>query len=137
MAILMRSFTVDRLRPKWADLLVAVFLITAALLLLLALRPEQGGQLTAIVTLDGVEILRQELDDLEEPVLVEIEGAEYPITVEFAPGKVRIHDTECPSRDCYATGWVDRSGGQIVCLPNRLAIAVKGEGPTDIDAVSG
>lgn len=133
----MRSFTADRLKPKWADLVVVLLLIAGAGGLLLALRPEQGGDLTAVITVDGVEVARQDLTRLEEEWLLEVEGVEYPITVEFAPGKVRIHETACPSRDCYATGWVDWAGGQIVCLPNRMAITLAGEKTSDIDAIAG
>ena len=137
MATPMRSFAADRLKPKWADLIVAALILAAAGILLFLLMPETDGALTAVITVDGVEVARQDLDRLEETVLLEIEGVEYPITVEFAPGKVRIHETDCPSRDCYATGWVDWAGGQIVCLPNRLAIALQGEKTSDIDAITG
>ena len=137
MAIPMRSFTADRLKPKWADLVVVALLVAAAAALLLVMRPETGGRLTAVVTLDGTEIARQELEGLDAPVLLEIEGAKHPITVEFSSGKVRIYETECPGGDCKATGWVERAGGQIVCLPNRVVISVEGDGPSDIDAVTG
>lgn len=133
----MRSFTADRLRPKWADLIVVFLLLAAVVALILVLRPEKGGELTAIIKVDGVEVARQNLEELEEPVFFDVEGVEYPITVEFAPGKVRIYKTACPSRDCYATGWVDWAGGQIVCLPNRIAIALQGEKTSDIDAIAG
>lgn len=137
MAIPMRSFTADRLKPKWGDLIVVLLVLIAAAAVLLSLRPESGGRLTAVVRLDGVEVARRDLSGLEGSVFLEVEGAAYPITVEFAPGKVRIYETACPSRDCYATGWVDRAGGQIVCLPNRMVIALEGEKTSDIDAVAG
>lgn len=133
----MRSFTADRLRPKWADLAVVLFVLLAAGGLLLAMRPEKGGTLTAVVTVDGAEVARQDLTALSDSVLLEIEGVKYPITVEFAPGMVRIHDTACPGGDCKASGWADSAGEQIVCLPNRLAVSVTGEKTSDIDAVSG
>ena len=133
----MRSFTADRLKPKWADLIVVVLLLAAVGGLFLFLRPEKGGELTAVIKVDGVEVARRNLEKISEPVFFDIEGLEYPITLEFAPGKVRVYKTACPSRDCYATGWVDWAGGQIVCLPNRVAIALLGEKTSDIDAISG
>ena len=133
----MRSFTADRLKPKWADLIVVLLLLVAVVALVLALRPEKGGELTAVVKVDGVEVARRNLEKLEDSEFYQVEGVEYPIEIEFAPGKVRIHKTACPSRDCYATGWVDWAGGQIVCLPNRIAIDLQGEKTSDIDAISG
>lgn len=133
----MRSFTADRLRPKWADLIVILLVLVVAAAIVLTLWPERGGSLTAVVKVDGVEVARQELGGLTDSVFLEVEGAEYPITVEFAPGKVRVYKTACPSRDCYATGWVDWAGGQIVCLPNRMVLALQGEKTGEIDAVAG
>ena len=133
----MKSFTADRLKPKWADLIVVALLLTAVVGLFLFLRPEKGGELTAVIKVDGVEVARRNLEKVTESVFFDIEGLEYPITLEFAPGKVRVYKTACPSRDCYATGWVDWAGGQIVCLPNRVAIALLGEKTSDIDAISG
>ena len=133
----MRSFTADRLRPKWADLIVVVLLIAGAVVLMLALRPESGGDLTAVVTLEGTEIARQKLDGLEETILLPVEGTKYPITIQFDPGQVRVYHTDCPGGDCRATGWLSRAGGQIVCLPNRLVVSLVSSQASDIDAVTG
>ena len=134
----MSSFSAERLRPRWADGLVLALLLAAALLLLLALRPREGGRLTAVVTLNGEELFRQELDRLEEPVLMEVEGARYPITIEFEQGRARVAHTECPGKDCEHMGWVSRAGGQIVCLPNRLAVTLSGGAAGGaVDGVSG
>ncbi len=133
----MRSFAADRLRPKWADLLVLAALLAAAGALFLALLPGEGGRKTAVVTLDGTEVARQVLTGLTAPILLEVEGAEYPITIEFDDDRVRVAHTDCPSQDCARTGWVSRSGGQIICLPNRLAVTILGGADDGIDAVAG
>ena len=67
---------------------------------------------------------------------MEVPGARYPITVEAERGRIRVAHSDCPSQDCVHTGWVSRSGGQIVCLPNRLVITVTG-GTAEADAVTG
>lgn len=137
MATSMRSFPADRLRPKWADLLVLAVLLTAAGALALALRPQEGGRGTAVVTLDGVRVASRDLTGLSAPVLLEVEGAPYPITIEFDAGRVRVAHTECPGGDCARAGWVSRGGEQILCLPNRLTVTVIGGADRGVDAVSG
>lgn len=137
MATPMRSFPADRLRPKWADLLVLAVLLAAAGALALALRPQEGGRKTAVVTLDGVQVASQDLTGLSAPILLEVAQAPYPITIEFDAGRVRVAHTECPGGDCEHTGWVSRTGGQIICLPNRLAVTITGGASDGIDAVSG
>lgn len=133
----MSSFPADRLRPKWQDGLIFIFILAAALLSTFALRPSPGNGLTAVVTLGTVEVGRQDLQALTQTLFLEVPDAPYPITVEFEPGRVRVAHTACPGGDCAGTGWVSRTGGQIVCLPNRLVVALIGEGSPEIDAVVG
>jgi len=133
----MSSFAPDRLRPKKADLLVLAVILVAAAALGLALRPRGEGPLTAVVTVDGAEVARRDLERLEGPEQLEIPGLAYPLTVEFDRGRVRVSQAGCPGEDCVHTGWVSRPGGQIVCLPNRLSVTLTGGGAPTVDAVTG
>ena len=126
----MRSSAADRTRPTLLDVLVAAGAI------LFAFRPKNGNFLTARIVLDNELVAEISLSDLDEPVTIEVPGAKYPITVEAEQGKIRVLHSDCPSQDCVHTGWVSRSGGQIVCLPNRLVITVTG-GTAEADAVTG
>ena len=126
----MRSSAADRTRPTLLDGLVAAGAI------LFAFRPKNGNFLTARIVLDNELVAEISLSDLDEPVTIEVPGAKYPITVEAEQGKIRVLHSDCPSQDCVHTGWVSRSGGQIVCLPNRLVITVTG-GTAEADAVTG
>ena len=120
----MRSSAADRTRPTLLDGLVVLAVLVAAGAILFAFRPKNGNFLTARIVLDN------------ELVTIEVPGAKYPITVEAEQGKIRVLHSDCPSQDCVHTGWVSRSGGQIVCLPNRLVITVTG-GTAEADAVTG
>lgn len=133
----MNSFPADRLRPRWGDAVVAALILAAAGLLAWSLRPQSGGELVAVVRLDGAEVARQSLNRAEPGTLLEVEGVAYPITLEFAPGQVRVAHTDCPGGDCAAVGWVSRAGGQIICLPNRLSVSLEGTAGTQLDGISG
>lgn len=118
------------------DGLVVLALLVAAGAILFAFQPKNGNFLTARIVLDNELVAEISLSDLDEPVTIEVPGAKYPITVEAERGKIRVLHSDCPSQDCVHTGWVSRSGGQIVCLPNRLVITVTG-GTAEADAVTG
>ena len=133
----MRPSAADRRRPVWGDGLVVLLVVLAAATLLFALRPESGNFLTASVVLEGETIATYDLSALTGPVELEVEGAAYPLTVRAEPGLICIAESSCPGRDCVHTGWVSRAGGQIICLPNRLVLALTGEGSENIDAISG
>ena len=132
----MRSSAADRTRPTVLDGLVVLVVLVAAGAILFAFRPKNGNFLTARIVLDNELVAEISLSDLDEPVTIEVPGAKYPITVEAEQGRIRVLHSDCPSQDCVHTGWVSRSGGQIVCLPNRLVITVTG-GTAEADAVTG
>lgn len=132
----MRLSAVDRVRPTVLDGLVVLAVLVAAGAVLFAFRPKAGNFLTARIVLNNELVAELPLSDLEEPVTIEVPGARYPITVEAERGRIRVAHSDCPSQDCVHTGWVSRSGGQIVCLPNRLVITVTG-GTAEADAVTG
>ena len=51
-------------------------------------------------------------------------------------GRVRVAESSCPGEDCVHTGWIDRDGMSIFCLPNRVEIRVVGNGTEEtVDAV--
>ena len=132
----MRSSAADRVRPTPLDALVALAVLAAAAAILFAFRPKSGNFLTARIVLDNELVAELPLSALSETVTLDVPGARYPITVEAENGRVRVPHSACPSQDCVHTGWVSRSGGQIICLPNRLVITVTGGG-ADADAVTG
>ena len=132
----MRLRAADRLRPTPWDALVVACVLLAAAALVFALRPRAGDRLIAEVSLDGVVVARYELDRLREPETLEVE-APYPLAVEVEPGRVRVARSACPGGDCLHTGWADRAGDRIICLPNRLIITLSGEDAPAFDAISG
>lgn len=133
----MKSSAAERTRPTVWDGVVALAVLAAAGVILFLFRPQGGNFLTARIVLDNRLVSELPLSQLTEPVTLDVPGAQYPIAVEADTGRVRIAHSGCPGQDCVHTGWVSRSGGQIVCLPNRLVISVAGSGSPEVDAVTG
>lgn len=141
MATPARSSGADRLRPTPGDLILIALVSAAAVALLFALRPQgNGDSLTAVVSLDGTVAAEYALADYDQPTLVSVEGAPYPIVLELSPDGVRVAESHCPGEDCLRTGAIHTAGQQIICLPNKLIVSLEGDSnaPTpDIDAVAG
>lgn len=116
-----------------------LLVVLAAAALFFSLLPPQGNFLTAQVVLNGEVLGEYPLDALEEPVLLPLDGAPWPITLELTPEGVRVLESACPGQDCVHGGWVRRVGGRIICLPNRLVVSLRGSGGAseEFDAVTG
>ena len=133
----MRSPAADRCRPTLWDGVVALAVVALAVLLVFLLRPAEGSNLTAVITLDGETVAQYRLDQLSQPVTLTVDEGTYPLTIRAEQGRICIEHSDCPSQDCVRTGWASRAGAQIVCLPNRLVVSLSGGGAPAYDAVSG
>lgn len=122
-------------RPVWGDALAALIILTAAGLLLFALRSPGGTKRIAVVSADGETVWTCPLEGITDPVQYTVEG-EFPLMLEVTREGVRVAETSCPGEDCRHTGLIFKTGQQIVCLPNRTVISLQGENPA-YDAVTG
>ena len=133
----MRSPAADRCRPTLWDGVVALAVVALAVLLVFLLRPAEGSNLTAVITLDGETVAQYRLDQLSQPVTLTVDEGTYPLTIRAEQGRICIEHSDCPSQDCVRTGWISRPGQPIICLPNRLVISLFGTEPESFDAVTG
>lgn len=128
--------TALRKRATWGDLIVgaAIAVLAAALTVLLISRPPQIT--TVQVILDQEVVYSCRLNELEEPVYYTLPQAAYPLTLEFSRSGVRVAETACPGEDCRHMGTVSTTARQIICLPNRLVVVLKGS-DSSYDAITG
>jgi hypothetical protein len=113
--------------------------VIAAAALFLAVWPRSSeDRLVAVVTVDGREVAALPLyspDAPEEAAAYPVD-CKYPLVLEYKVGAVRVAESQCPGRDCVHTGWVTRAGSQIICLPNRLIVTVRGGTASSFDAIT-
>ena len=98
----------------WVVIFAAIFAGCLALWLL----PRGGGE-TVLVYQDG-QLLRTL--DLRQDTVFTVEGPAGENTVTVAGGEVFVSQADCPDQVCVLHGPLRRTGGPIVCLPNRLSI---------------
>lgn len=130
--------------------------LAAAAMLLLVMAASAGGDRLATAAWGGGPA------EGRPAVLVEVTGRPplvWPLDVdrverlqaggvsmvlEVRDGRVRVQRSDCPERWCVRTGWIDRPGQSIVCVPARVVVTVVGDAsaspetwsPGDADAVS-
>lgn len=116
---------------------VTAIIIAAAIILLVssyALFRRPAGN-TAVVSVDGVETAR--IDLLERtPRTLEVHGTSGVLLLEVpGDGSVRVIQAPCPDQICVHTKAARTAGDTIICVPNRVVIAVIGRGEVP-DAVA-
>ena len=123
------------LKPTKYDALVAavVLLLAAVLGARYWFAPADTGALTAVVSVDGVEVERLSFGHTERSY----QNNGYTVHVAVTPDGVRVDHADCPTQDCVRTGTISRAGQSIVCLPARIVITIVSGGATDYDVIAG
>ncbi len=88
----------------------------------------------ASVSVDNKEIIRIRLD--AESRTFNFQSAVGPVVVARENSRVRILSASCPNKICIKMGWIDNSGGMIVCAPGKLLIRITGEEKNGLDALT-
>ena len=129
----MRMKWSPELHPNGWDALAAAAVVILALVsgALLYTGGHGGGDLTAVVSVDGGETDRVDLAALTGPEERTYTANGCTLRVTFGPGSAQVTASDCPTQDCVHTGAITRSGQSIVCLPARLIVELEGTGDTD------
>jgi hypothetical protein len=62
-----------------------------------------------------------------ENTIINVNGKEGPLKIEISGRKVRVLDSSCQNKLCVKSGWINKNGESIICLPNRAIIKILGE----------
>ncbi len=73
----------------------------------------------------------------EEPMKIEVEGPLGISIIEAHNGRVRLKEApeEDPAKICEKTGWIDKPGPSIICVPNKISIWIE-RSDSELDAIS-
>jgi len=121
----------QRLPLSRGDKVLIVILLALGVASLFLIRVIVPSGTIAVVEADGRHCCRL---DLSVDTQREVRGPLGETVIQVRDGRIRIADSPCPHKICVRTGWIDRAGCMIVCLPNRVVVRV--EGDAGVDAVS-
>lgn len=121
-----------RLRFRRGDFFAIILVALLAAATLLFFLPE-GADANAVAQVYQDGRLLKELP-LNTGSRLEI-GGDYRNVIAVKNGRIAIVESDCPGADCVHSGWIDRPGRSIVCLPNRVEIRISGA--SDVDFVVG
>ena len=110
-------------------IVAAILLVSVALLLVMTLTKEEGS--LVVVEINGATVATYSLDENGE---YSLNGGTNVLVIE--DGKAYLNYSNCPDHICENTGKIQYVGQTIICLPNKIAITIKGEAEGGVDFVS-
>lgn len=98
---------------------------------------KETGEKTAVISVDGKEYDRIDMNRLkdEKHVHIDLEEGRH-IDIVVSTEGAYVSDVICPDKICVKTGIIDRVGESIVCLPNRVQVFIEGNEKPEVDSVS-
>jgi hypothetical protein len=111
----------------------AIIFGSLCVILLLFYRSFSSSSSGLYVEITG-ESFRASCDPKEERV-VEVEGPLGITRVIIGEGGAWIEDSPCRDKLCVKMGKIKREGEQLICLPNRVVVEMKGSKEL-IDSIS-
>lgn len=112
-------------------LILVVLILAGGVWLYTGLTREAGAEV--IVSRDGEELMRLPLSENTEWVIGE---GDHTNTLVISGGEAWISQASCPDHICINQGRISLDGQTIVCLPNKLVVAVTGGASGDVDIVA-
>ena len=67
---------------------------------------------------------------------INVEGEKGNVVIEVKEGRVRVVESSCFQKICVNTGWINKPGQNIICLPNKVLVTIEGKESPEVDAVS-
>lgn len=84
----------------------------------------EAAQLTAEISVNGATVTKVDLNNPPPNHLIDISGPLGTSVAEVKPGAIRMKFSPCPDRYCMETGWINRPGQIIACVPNKIIIKI-------------
>jgi hypothetical protein len=104
---------------------IALFLFNAAI--------ERPGETVKVVSGRDISGIYELGTDRE---IIITAGGGYNL-IAISEGAVKMIEANCPSGDCLAQRAIDKTGQQVVCLPNKVLISIDGaKGETAPDSIT-
>lgn len=121
---------------KYDKILIgAVFVLAMLSYLAVLLVSRDRGLLAAEISVDGNVFATIDLNDPMADRLISIPGPLGTSIAEAKPGAIRMKSSPCPDHICTKTGWIERPGQVIACVPNRVIIKVFSD-KNSVDSIS-
>lgn len=119
----------EKLMMKKGELYIVISIIVISLTILLYMNygiAHEGNMLVKISVANEIVLSKEINSHTQETIAIPLLSGEMA-TVIIEHGQVKVlplPDNICPKGICSHTGWIQRAGEAIICLPNQLVISL-------------
>ena len=113
-------------------ILVIMILLGGIISLILLKSNRPPGEFVIIKVKNQIKHQIKLTDQKELTIL----GAMGNMQIQINNKKVRVIHSDCPEKICIKSGWINKTGELIVCVPNKVVISIYGKGNDYFDVIT-
>ena len=113
--------------------ILIVFLMISGCLFIVFSRSSNKDGAYALVTVNGTEYARL---DLDKDTVITVSTNRGTNLIHVLDGEVCVDSADCPDQICVNHVGIRYDGESIVCLPHKLVIEICSKKEGDVDAIS-
>ena len=126
--------TAERKLITPTDILLILIITLLAFFFIISFSGTSGK--TAIITVDGAEVRRINLDSADNETLTL--DTNPVVTLHISEGTIRFTNSQCPSKICQHRGALKSAGDVAACVPAGVVVSITdSSNKNDVDAVVG
>ncbi len=107
---------------KLPDIILLFFLLVIPLYAIINRTDVAPRNPVAVVEIDGKQEYAVSLD---RPKKLKLNEWNLPVILGIKTGKIRILENDCQKNICIHTGYINRAGQTIVCVPKKILIYIQ------------
>ncbi len=116
--------------------IIVLFIVSAAAaLVFLNFAVYSGEPVSVVISVAGKEYAKYALDDIDEPMSVEVDTEYGSNLIEISHDGARVIEASCRDKLDVKAGMITKSNQVIVCAPNKLSVRIVGE-ENEVDGVA-
>ena len=114
-----------------ADIVLIASIFILSIVLILPSFWHKDDDLTAVITVNGEQVNSVKLKDITQGYDYSVNGT----VIRFEKDYAAFVDSTCKDKICVNGGKLTKSGDTSACLPNGVAVTLKGE-KSSVDAIT-
>lgn len=116
---------------KWGDIFIFIALFSVLIISLVTAVPKSSGTAVDIYYHDS---LVKTAPFMTDTFMIVHESAEMVVAI--TDSSVAVESSNCPAGICVRSHPIESGGEEIICVPNRIVVKVRGDEERGIDAIS-
>lgn len=116
-----------------SGIVLILLIVSLSAVLLIYQRAKPQNNLSAVVNVNGEEVMKINLDEIDIPRSYTLQNG---IVIKAENHTVRVEGSDCKDKICVSCGELKNNGDIAVCVPYKTVITIIGGSNSAVDVIT-